>query len=285
MHYSYEIVKFNDKYPARILLQNKPQRRCNTGMHWHKCMEFIYIIEGRLGVQNQKDKKIINSGDIFFSNSEEMHASFEIEKEENVKYLVILLSVDYIRKFCDNIEMIEFDIENTKAYNSIPLKDAIKKNLVKISKLYEEKSKYNELHIFSELMNIYSLLFEYGLKTKKAADVESDNRNMHYIKKAVEYIGINYKEKVTLKDISNYIGLSESYFARYFKKITKTTFIQYLNIVRLEHALDDMINKNSSVTQAAYDNGFTDVKAFIEFCKKIYQVTPKQYINMNKKLT
>lgn len=73
------------------------------------------------------------------------------------------------------------------------------------------------------------------------------------------------------------VGLSPTYLSKYFKSITETNLIQHLNLVRLEHALSDMLNKNENVTQAALDNGFASIKAFIETCKKVYSCTPTQF--------
>ncbi|MGN0488510.1 MAG: hypothetical protein ACI4HO_04535 [Ruminococcus sp.] len=69
MEYKYEIVKFSDKYPAKIYLQNKPGRRCNTRLHWHKAMELLYIIDGSLNVMNEGKVTVLNSNDIFLSTT------------------------------------------------------------------------------------------------------------------------------------------------------------------------------------------------------------------------
>lgn len=71
--------------------------------------------------------------------------------------------------------------------------------------------------------------------------------------------------------------LSAAYFSKYFKDITGTSFCKYLNGIRLEHALKDMITQNMSVTDAAFNNGFPNVKSFITLCKKVYGYTPAQY--------
>ncbi|HIR03348.1 MAG TPA: helix-turn-helix transcriptional regulator [Candidatus Scatovicinus merdipullorum] len=73
------------------------------------------------------------------------------------------------------------------------------------------------------------------------------------------------------------VGLTPAYFSKYFKRITESNFTQYLNNVRLEHALQDMIYDNLSVTDAALENGFANVKSFITFCKKVYGCTPMHY--------
>ena len=68
MEYKYEIVKFNDNYPAKIYLQNKPGRRCNTSIHWHKAMELLYIIDGHLNVMEDGKITELNSGSVYFVN-------------------------------------------------------------------------------------------------------------------------------------------------------------------------------------------------------------------------
>lgn len=53
--------------------------------------------------------------------------------------------------------------------------------------------------------------------------------------------------------------------------------MQYLANIRLGSALIDIVEKNKTVTDAAFDNGFTSTKSFIELCKKIYNCTLGQY--------
>lgn len=103
------------------------------------------------------------------------------------------------------------------------------------------------------------------------------NDNFHYAKEAIEYIGMHYTDNISLGEVSAYVGLSPSYFSRYFKSITKNTFVQYLNEVRLENALRDITENNVSVTNAALNNGFANVKSFIRMCKSVYNCTPTGY--------
>jgi len=45
----------------------------------------------------------------------------------------------------------------------------------------------------------------------------------------------------------------------------------------LENAVNDMLNYNTTVSTAAFENGFANVKSFITQCKKVYGCTPAQY--------
>ena len=55
--------------------------------------------------------------------------------------------------------------------------------------------------------------------------------------------------------------------------LMKTTSVKF----RLENAINDMLDKNSTVSAAALENGFANVKSFITQCKKVYGLTPAQY--------
>ena len=102
-------------------------------------------------------------------------------------------------------------------------------------------------------------------------------KNFNHAKNVIEYIGKHYNDEITLDDMAELAGLSPAYFSKYFKDITGTNFTKYLNSIRLEHALKDMLTQNISVTDAALENGFSNVKFFITICKKVYEYTPAQY--------
>lgn len=46
------------------------------------------------------------------------------------------------------------------------------------------------------------------------------------------------------------------------------SFSEYLANLRLENAINDMLDKNSTVSAAALENGFANVKSFITQCKR-----------------
>lgn len=48
---------------------------------------------------------------------------------------------------------------------------------------------------------------------------------------------------------------------------------------KLQHiqANNELINSDASITEIAFNNGFPNVKAFLEFFKKTYKSTPSKY--------
>lgn len=47
--------------------------------HWHEELEFGYAVEGSVLMECGKNKHILNKGDIYFINSNTLHAMFKAE--------------------------------------------------------------------------------------------------------------------------------------------------------------------------------------------------------------
>ncbi len=273
MNYSYEVVKYEKNIPAMILMQDKPGWRCRTDLHWHQEIEMVYMIDGHLDATINGRQLSIDNDDLFFCNSEEIHVTDVENDDVNNKYLVVLLSYEYMRQFCSKIDSIRFNVEsNPKAQEKIK---ASMRRLVDYTQ--NSKDEYIDFLRNAEIMNIYHILFSECVTDKKIPYISKAQGNFTYAKKVLEYISENYKNEITLAEVSRLVGLSPAYFSKYFKNITGVSFTHYLNGFRLEHAIKDMLTRNLSVTEAALENGFPNVKSYITTCKLTYGLTPGQY--------
>lgn len=270
MKYHYEVVKYDESLPGRILMQHKPGYRCNTFLHWHKELEFVYMINGELDAKIGGKDIRINSGDFYFCNSEEIHITSAPDDKKTVKYVVVLLSYDYMRAYHKNIDRFQFKINDDN-------KTAIADLLKEVARIKESDNQYKELSLKIALLEIYRYLLKNCTEEKENMLPSNVPENFIYAKQAIEYVEQNYKNNISMKDAADLVGLSPTYFSKYFKTVADVSFIRYLNLVRLEHALNDMLYDNQNVTNAAMNNGFANVKSFIELCKKTYGCTPTEY--------
>lgn len=273
MNYLYEVVRYNKNIPAMILMQNKPGYRCRTNLHWHKELELVYMIKGHLDVCINGKQKTIYDNELYFVNSEVIHVT-DIEDDNKINmYLVVLLSYEFMRQFFPDIDSIVFDVDTNKEAkaNIISSMQNIVKHCENSNDIFGDIKKYEEI------LKIYYELLKHCAVYKKNNFVIKTPRNFGHAKKVIEYVGKHYTDEITLNDMAELAELSPAYFSKYFKDITGTSFCKYLNGIRLEYALKDMITQNMSVTDAAFNNGFPNVKSFITLCKKVYGYTPAQY--------
>ena len=273
MNYLYEVVRYNKNIPAMILMQNKPGYRCRTNLHWHKELELVYMIKGHLDVCINGKQKTIDDNELYFVNSEVIHVT-DIEDDNKINiYLVVLLSYEFMRQFFPDIDSIVFDVDTNKEAkaNIISSMQNIVKHCENSNDIFGDIKKYEEI------LKIYYELLKHCAVYKRNNFVIKKHKNFGHAKKVIEYVGKHYTDEITLNDMAELAELSPAYFSKYFKDITGTSFCKYLNGIRLEHALKDMITQNMSVTDAAFNNGFPNVKSFITLCKKVYGYTPAQY--------
>lgn len=84
---------------------------------------------------------------------------------------------------------------------------------------------------------------------------------------------------LTLKDLSKYLGYSEFYVSRKFKKISSMSLRDYLRYRKLAFALKDVRDTNQSLLSIAVKYGFSSHEAFTRAFKSAYDKTPSEYRN------
>lgn len=272
MNYKYEIVNYDKNTPAKVMYLNLSSETHKTELHWHREPELIYVTEGQAECARNGETIIVGEGNLLLFNSEDVHL-VRPAKGTNVRMICMQISFEYLRMFCKDIDNIVFDVSVSPEANAELLKVLQE---VADTNIYDDE--YSTLLQISHVNKIYYLLLKYCACFKRSSNSPIiPKRDFSYAKTAITYINENYKREIPLNEISSVVNLSPSYFSKYFKSITRVSFSEYLANLRLENAINDMLDKNSTVSAAALENGFANVKSFITQCKKIYGLTPAQY--------
>lgn len=150
--------------------------------------------------------------------------------------------------------------------NNNELKDLLNRISNEILKK-DKKSEY--------LIDLYAQELVYHLIQNKSANLILNAESNNPINKAIRYMNNNDTQPVDMKQLSYDLNMSESYFCQLFKKITKMTPNDYYTNIKLEKAKELLNSK--SVTETAYDLGYSNISYFIFIFKKKYGMTPKQY--------
>ncbi len=93
----------------------------------------------------------------------------------------------------------------------------------------------------------------------------------------LRYVNENYAQPITLASLAERLNLTTPYLSKLFKEQFGTTFLSYLQSVRLKHAEGDVLNSEKSLTRIALDNGFPNSASFIRRFRQEYGVTPSEY--------
>lgn len=121
-------------------------------------------------------------------------------------------------------------------------------------------------------------LFENTCRSLYAEVAEALRKNdKKDIVKATDYIKAHYKENLTLEVMAKQIHMNPFYFSSYFKKQTGRNFKDFLNAVRLNHALELLVGTDLRSYEIAEEVGFKDYRYFTELFSRAYGRTPTAY--------
>ncbi len=272
----YEIITADDNLPGKVTLYEKPGKECFTNKHWHKNLEIDYIVRGCMWTNLNGEDKDLYDGDYALINSETVHQTCGKFPLEPVKYLVVLFSYNYIKAYFPDFDNYTIDV-NKNEQTRARVRDLLKAIVFEV----ENPSEFSKLKISCAMSQILMNLFTKCRVERELPDnIGEIEDNPEYITKAIEYIKTNYRTRISLEDISSFVGLTPTYFSRYFKSATQKTFKTYLNLIRLENTLIDIQQNGMSETRASLENGFPSVKSFISVFKSVYGCPPSEYVKI-----
>lgn len=272
MDYKYDIISFDNKIPATLKVENIDSKTRKTELLWHREPELVYVMSGKAECVINGEEQTLDKGEFVLLNSEDVHLARPLE-DSSCSLLFVIFSLEYIKQFKNTVDGLLFDIDSVSG-----IRESVGNLLGKISDSYGNNSAYVSMLQIAYVNQIYYLLLEHCVCYRRLPNSSGiPKRDFSYAKTAISYINENYSREITLDEISSIVNLSPSYFSKYFKKVTQTSFSEYLANLRLEKAIRDMLDNNTSVSAAALKNGFANVKSFITQCKKVYNCTPAQY--------
>lgn len=97
------------------------------------------------------------------------------------------------------------------------------------------------------------------------------------MRRVTEYINENFCNLLTLDIIAEHTNLSRYYISHLFKELLNTTFINYLNELRLSRAALLLTTTDTPVIEIAGKSGFNNISNFNRAFKMYYGITPSKY--------
>jgi YesN/AraC family two-component response regulator len=91
------------------------------------------------------------------------------------------------------------------------------------------------------------------------------------------YVNQHLSENFTLRDAAQIACLEEKYFSTFFHQKTGICFSHWLARLRIEEAKEIIKNKNTSITETAFNVGFRDIRSFERAFKRYTGVTPRGF--------
>ena len=264
--------------------------RFDTKAHWHNSTELLHFERGTFALSINMDYYEISDECYAFVESGMLH-SITAESVYRESALLFSPSVLSMR----NIDSSEQNLIEPLIHGNLTLPrfirpdmpvfgqfDRIYTEIADIFKTAEDRrdDQYNlsgstdQLKCKALMMLLISSLAESGLMTASAYDPDP---KAEALKSVLSYIDENYGNKIYIKDLASLMNLNEQYFSRFFKKTLGRTCVDYINDVRIRHAMKMLRTTDAPVLDIAYSCGFGNIGHFIQTFKKATGKKPLEY--------
>lgn len=253
--------------------------------HWHEELEIVYTLQGRS--LHYIDGSCIRTqpGRLIVVNSESSHSIIA----DRAAYgsggraaIVLIISREFLEEVFPDFKNMYFLNEKEKTSREIG-------DLMEVLSHYEDDTKmscYEKIYKKGLVLQLLYHITQEGVAERDVILPFHNQKNIERLKGVLQFVENHYMEKISQAGVAEKFYFSKEYFARFFKKYTGMTFVEYLTKYRLQKARIQLMTSDSGILEIALNNGFSDDRRLILAFKEEYGTTPFHYrkLERNKEL-
>lgn len=237
--------------------------------HFHPEIELVYVNKG-------KGKRHIGNHISYFNNSQLVligsnlpHIGYLDRLTTNGSETLIQFKPDFLGKdFFKIPEMLAIDALFERAKKGIRFNIEIKQRIgAKIERLVDLEGA-NRITSFIEILNDLATTDDYTLLNANGYAFESSHQDSNKIEVVYKHINENFKDHISLDEISELVSMTVPAFCRYFKKSTGKTFTKLVNEYRVVHATKLLAESTMSIADISFECGFNNFSHFNKLFKE-----------------
>lgn len=261
---------------SSIRLRERPLRKEQTlalPIVFHDAYELLAVYEGQVDYTIGEERFTLLPGDIIFLNSRIPH---QTTIHKGTLHFYLLFDEENEKEELSPLDLSPVSAPATVLRAGTPINGALNACLQAIQQEYQSQEESFDAFIKAEVHRILAHLYREGLLLNPRYRREARARAARILP-ALEYIDTHYKEDITLSALSRLLNLNESYFCRLFKQATNTSFVQYLNYVRVCKAEQLLCTTDMNISEICYAVGFSNASYFNRIFKKFKSCSPGFY--------
>lgn len=255
----------------------------NFPLHWHRFVEILACpadaqLTNKPTIQLNQETFVMNPGDIVFIWSGELHSISHNDDSTIVGIQCSSSLFNELTEFAQYLHLFRtFHHMKSDEYPELTMQlwDHIKR-------MSSTKREGKPFWGIEALISLYEMFIDFGMYIRNNMPLEMDEsaENNTYLKKvmvACNYITENCEQPLSLGEVAGYVGFSECYFSKLFKKATKLNFVEYVTMQRIKQAQGLLAETSTPITDIAYKAGFKSISTFNRVFKEYRGCSPTEY--------
>ncbi|MFD2612644.1 AraC family transcriptional regulator [Paenibacillus gansuensis] len=254
--------------------------------HWHNHIELLYFPYGCSRLSAGGRTRIVPPHSLVIINAREIH-SIKIPEGEEACHYVLGFDQEFIQTAASSMMELRYLLpfvvswfECERTFSGPEVHDSAVPHLFKeICREYRQKEYGYELAVKADICKLLLWIVRRWHKEGLHKLPGKTYLSQHYdnLDKALTYLSIHFRERITVQEMAKLCCMSESYFMTFFKAAMGKTFIHYLNFIRLTEAEKLLLSPEFTITEAALQSGFNDPSYFVRVFRKLKGMRPKEF--------
>lgn len=275
MKTQFEEIKPDLDSSFRLMINPK----LNDFFYWHFHPEFeLVYIEAPSGPRHVGEHfSRYEESDLVFIGSNIPHLNFDYGVKTDYEEVVLHISQDFLGNAFDvtpELSVIYRLFE--KGQCGIAFGKAVLQSVGKRMKKLHLMPPFEQ---FLEVLSIFQWLAttdDYLLLHSKPVENQYTKKDQERLKRLYRFMDENYRRKIEIDEVAALSHLSNAAFCRYFKKMTRLTFTEFLNHYRINQA-KRLLLLDKNVTETCFECGFESLSYFNRTFKKITGENPLSF--------
>ncbi|MEY2364477.1 Ada metal-binding domain-containing protein [Lysinibacillus capsici] len=184
----------------------------------------------------------------------------------------------------DNAINLSFEEKWEKIKTCDQTYDGLFYTAVKTTKIYcrpsckSRKPKKMNVEFYEDIQKVEAA----GYRACKRCQPEIEHSpHTQLIKNVTTFIMNEYKQRVTLQDMAEHVGLSPFHLERLFKQETAETPRTYLEKIRIDKAAHLLKHTDFTNLEICYEAGFQSPSNFYKVFRRLKNCSPTEYRNLS----
>ncbi len=253
--------------------------------HKHSYYEIFYVAEGERILWQDGIPYKINKENLVIIPPGYMHKTTSVTRNKQILYF-FGFSDSFFDGYVNGMSTAEL-FNSTQVITK--LKGTDKYPIIQKYDILEELAENHNTEFEKSRLKsmIFDLIFnytEYGKRVDNSIYIGANKLNpqIKYMQIA-NYIRKHLDERITLDTLAEVFHMSKYEISRNFSKYLGATFIEYLNLIRIEEAQGLISNTDSSFLDIAESTGFESLSHFGKTFKKVTSMTPSYFKKTHKR--
>ena len=241
--------------------------------HAHREGHLIFHVEGNFSEVLIGDSGFeVNESHAAAVSPLESH-SFNVKPDEVCVVLVLYIKPIW---FLENSQSEEFTLRfgGSKVIRTPAINKVVR---MFTSLLYNSQNVENVDNLLFDLSRLCYEQSWQNVDTSGRLQNESSRSGDFRIRRSLQIMQQCISAEVEMEEVARAVGLSRPHFFKLFKKQLGITPNVYLNTLRSERAIDDLVNTEKTVTNIASDLGYSSQASFTRFFSSNVGIAPSEY--------